>query len=560
MKTVNVETGAVGSQIQFRYDGELRSENVTQDVISCSRKILTLADRGLAVHSGNAQALVNYLSEQRHESVSTLDHVYCVEKSGWGLHLGKRYFVLGGHVVFPDGAFRFERVHHPGLSRLVRAIGSSGSLDQWVAVFKWVKKKPITLFTVGVSLAAPLLELLEVLNFVLHLWDNSTSGKTAAIQFALSIYGLPTQEGLLMTWRTTSNGLEGRAKELSGLPMSLDDNSQATSDQVMTDVIYMVGNGEGKQRAAKTGDARPVATFASTALSNGEKPCSTSNSLRGQEVRTLEYQGSPFGEKTPEMGKKVRDLKEIIGSNYGHVGQRFIRELVRVANNEDELEELRRSFREKRIKRSLKIENPYLLRSLDYVAAVETALTLLSRIFPELELDECEIDQSVCTIVESQKIALSAESDIDMKALRYVWERIISEPSRFHDGSKESIFVGSPHERLPTELWGATKVRIAPKEVNTKDEGLSGYGFIPAKLDKILKEGGFNPKSAAEYFKRKRWVWLREDGTLWTIKMGKQSVRAYVFDELRAKTAGILSQEEPEKKTPAPPPPLTLKG
>ena len=70
-----------------------------------------------------------------------------------------------------------------------------------------------------------------------------------------SVWGPPTADGQLRPWRGTANGLEAVAAETSDTLLILDEMGQADPREV-GDIVYLLGNEAGKQRASRTGTAR----------------------------------------------------------------------------------------------------------------------------------------------------------------------------------------------------------------------------------------------------------------------------------------------------------------
>ena len=86
---------------------------------------------------------------------------------------------------------------------------------------------------------------------------------------AASVWGPPTSDGQMRQWRGTANGLEGAAVETTDTLMVLDELGQASPNEV-SEVVYMLCNGSGKQRASRTGAARRRQTWRVQFLSTGE--------------------------------------------------------------------------------------------------------------------------------------------------------------------------------------------------------------------------------------------------------------------------------------------------
>jgi len=526
-KTINNKTKEIGVQLHFLYDGKTRTMNVEQEVIASNTKIMQLSNFGVGVNTNNAPAVVRFLDDQRFASLSCLPEVTTINKSGWSTVGDKLVFAWGEKICSSSDNTVFERQHPLQYGKVFRAWGTAGNFDAWLEIFRWSKEFPIVLFLFGVSLAAPLIELLGLMNFIVHVWENSTAGKTAAAQLGLSVWGCTAPDGLLLSWRTTDNGLEGRLRLNNGLPLCIDDNSQAKNQEVINDVIYMIGNGGTKQRADRKGNARAVHAFHGTALSTGEKPCSSSNTLQGQAVRMLEIKANPFGVRSVDIGNKVRTLKQVVVQNYGHVGERWIKLLVDISNDDDRFNDIKAQYAALREKLVKSIENSYVARTVDHIAAVELALTLVAAAIPELQLASAEIDAAVGAALENQRQVMTDANNIDVKALEYVWNQIISNTNRFTE------------QHHAVEEWG--------REVERQD-GTKGYGFIPAKLEEILKRGGFNYKASIDYFKTRGWVWKNEKGQLWTFRMEEKFIRGCVFDPEKAIEAEVIQKKSDWEK------------
>lgn len=92
------------------------------------------------------------------------------------------------------------------------------------------------------SLAAPLLKKFDIQNFGVHLYGNSSIGKTTILRFCSWVWGKCPS-----TWRITDNALESLASAHNDGLLCLDEISQVDSKK-LTEIVYMLGNGEGKKR------------------------------------------------------------------------------------------------------------------------------------------------------------------------------------------------------------------------------------------------------------------------------------------------------------------------
>ncbi|CAH2606010.1 conserved protein of unknown function (plasmid) [Rhodovastum atsumiense] len=119
------------------------------------------------------------------------------------------------------------------------------------------------------AFAGPLLDVLGESSGGLHLVGASRTGKSTAAVVAASVWGKPTADAQLHPWRGTANGLEGIAAETTDTLLILDEMGQADGREV-GDVVYMLANEAGKQRASRNGAARPRQSWRALFLSTGE--------------------------------------------------------------------------------------------------------------------------------------------------------------------------------------------------------------------------------------------------------------------------------------------------
>ncbi len=161
-----------------------------------------------------------------------------------------------------------------------------------------------------------LLHLCGVDGFGLHLYGASSTGKTAALYPALSVWGEPNQ--LRHSWRATANGLEGTALAHNDALPALDEMGEVDPKEA-GDVAYMLANGQGKTRAGKYGEMRLPARWRLVFLSTGEVTleshlASVGKRVKaGQQVRVIDLSadaGAQMGVFTHSHGMNAADLAD----------------------------------------------------------------------------------------------------------------------------------------------------------------------------------------------------------------------------------------------------------
>ena len=214
-----------------------------------------------------------------------------------------------------------------------------GSSDSWRQhVGRYCLDNPLLIVGVCAALAAPLLHLCGVDGFGLHLYGASSSGKTAALYPALSVWGEPNQ--LRHSWRATANGLEGTALAHNDALLALDEMGEVDPKEA-GDVAYMLANGQGKTRAGKYGEMRLPARWRLVFLSTGEVTLEShlasigKRVKAGQQVRVIDLSadaGAQMGVFNQSHGMSAADLsdhlKQQSRQHYGSLALDWLRYLT----------------------------------------------------------------------------------------------------------------------------------------------------------------------------------------------------------------------------------------
>lgn len=233
----------------------------------------TLLSMGVTFNNKEKSRLSSYLQEVRPEK-----SLFCVSKIGWS-DKNHNAFVLPDAVIGPRSAdviYQNDSMHGEEYS-------PGGTLAGWQAgISTPAIDNPMLVLALCTAFAGPLLSLLNAENGGLHFVGPSSIGKTTFLAAACSVWGHPKR--YQRTWRTTSNGAEGVASMFNDSLLALDEIKQANPTEV-GDVIYMLGNGLGKQRADKNGAARAIAQWRCFVISTGEHSIETSMGIAGHRIQ-----------------------------------------------------------------------------------------------------------------------------------------------------------------------------------------------------------------------------------------------------------------------------------
>lgn len=283
-----------------------------------------LLSMGLEVDPQARNQLARYLTA----SVPKVQ-MQCATQVGW---CGDS-FVLPDAVIGRDAArVVFQAAEHQG-----DEYGRAGTLEGWRdSVAALAPGNPLLVLALSAGFAGPLLSRCNAESGGLHFMGDSSTGKTAAIEAACSVWGGP---GYKRSWRATSNGMEGAAALFNDGLLALDEISECDPREVGA-IVYSLGNGQGKQRASRVGSARTVKRWRCMVLSNGERSIETAmleggyKAKAGQGVRLLDIPAartygawdSLHGHTT---GAALSDaLKAAAATHYGHAGRAFLERLT----------------------------------------------------------------------------------------------------------------------------------------------------------------------------------------------------------------------------------------
>ena len=177
-----------------------------------------------------------------------------------------------GVYIMPDGAVMGESdtpVLFSGGTAARGAYSVAGTTESWRDnVAALAKGNPFQMLSAAVALAAPMVGITGADGFGVHMYADSTAGKTTAEDFGSSIYGLPERQRL--TWYGTALGIANEAEAHNDGLLCLDEIGQGTKPQDVFTSAYTLFNGKGKLQADKNGGNRTLKYWKTVVISTGE--------------------------------------------------------------------------------------------------------------------------------------------------------------------------------------------------------------------------------------------------------------------------------------------------
>lgn len=286
--------------------------------------IAELLDQGLTFKRTLQRYIISYIMESRPTS-----HITAIDKVGWY----NNSFVFPNKIIGEDNVvFQSEIVKEDDFT-------IKGSIDGWnEEIGKKCSGNNPLIVSVCAALAGSLLEKLDRQEGqVIHWFGDSSSGKSTAVEIAASVWGAPQ---FVRSWNATANGLEGIAAMRNDTCLILDEIDEALPSEV-SKIAYMIANGQGKQRAARTGHARKIQRWRFIGISTGERTLAAvmretgKRTNAGQLVRVLsipaDFEYGVFSNLHGfENGRSFSDhLKSARSEHYGHIGPEFVRRLIK---------------------------------------------------------------------------------------------------------------------------------------------------------------------------------------------------------------------------------------
>ena len=323
-----------GRLIRFKDLDSITKEKVLPNTIfaaSDGRELFELLlSEGLRIY--NKGALKRYLMD-----CSPSKRALCTDKTGWY----KGFYVLPDEIITPKSNQK-EIVIYQG-NKTTTLYCRQGTLEDWKEnVASYAVGNSRLTFGISLALACPLLDIVGMESGGFHLVGPSSCGKSTILKVASSVWG---GKEFIKTWRTTDNGLEGTAASRTDNLLVLDEIGQADAAKAL-EMVYMLGNEEGKARADKNGMTKKAPSWRLLFLSSGEKDlqdCAIESKKKvhaGQNIRLLNIpaikEGSRYG--AFEDIHNIKDgaefssyLNKAIRETYGTAGRAFLKNLI----NED---------------------------------------------------------------------------------------------------------------------------------------------------------------------------------------------------------------------------------
>ena len=307
----NTTEGIHKVELKLFVNDEVKTIVCNKEIIANKAKLISLADAGLGVNSNNASSLIQYFSVVEQLNRKSIPRYRSVSHLGW---VGDDFLPYGDSVKF-DGETNSRSLY--------AAISQKGDLAAWVDYTHELRKNRYLRLMMAASFASPLIERVNTLPFVFHLWGSTGKGKTVALMVAMSIWGDPNLGQLTRTMNMTNAAMMDSVALLRNLPFGGDELQTIKTNDMNYDKLIMQIT-EGIERGRMYYNRQlPTRSWYCAFLFTGEERCTNDFSGGGTKNRVFEV------EAEGEIVENGNAVCNFIKQNYGHAGRRFIEHVAK---------------------------------------------------------------------------------------------------------------------------------------------------------------------------------------------------------------------------------------
>lgn len=304
----NIENGMTKLAVSFWDEEMWKTVNVERKRLTNVNDILELANLNIDVDADKAKNLIKYIScLVNNNDSSKLPHRKSVSHLGW---------VDGKFIPYDDLISLDSGREHMDI---VSALEEKGTFEEWVEFVRPLRKNIFMRMVLNASFASILLDKIEALPFILHLWGGTGSGKSVSLLVAASVWGNPTQGKLFKALNGTANYICQQLCFLKHLPFFGDELQTLKKDfNGYDNLIMRLTEGTNKGRLNRNSMIQDTPSWKNILITTGEEPCTQENSGGGTKNRVLEIQC------TDTIVDDGHGVSLYIKSHYGTAGKRFI--------------------------------------------------------------------------------------------------------------------------------------------------------------------------------------------------------------------------------------------
>ena len=359
---VNIDDLTVKCLVEFKnIGGNTISFTLPKADLFDTKKIKNLANRGVLVYPYNARLITGYLQALDTSTVNVVNWSSETGKIGWitqdelkkaNMLQTQNRQVIGylpeapnpdsdEKTVEPNSTYRYidfvpfsYNIGYAGYDRYKKEYASltgyRGTCEDWVALLKPFRDAEHKLLRIvlAASFASVLVEPMECLPFIVHLWGTTGKGKSVALMTAASVWAKPDlgQNAYIKSFNATDKGLLDSIQFYGNLPLCIDELQTQGNRQSFDTLIYMLTEGAPRLKA-KTKDKEDIThEWRNAIITTGEQPIVSDKSHGGSLNRVIDLNLSEaiLSDDSSVMNAFCGTLR----NNCGTAGEAFVKKLL----------------------------------------------------------------------------------------------------------------------------------------------------------------------------------------------------------------------------------------
>lgn len=450
----DIDSSNIESMIYYYKHGTRNECSMDRSDYLNPTNLMSKQSIGLDVMRDNASILAKHFRNEEDNAIRVNIH----KTLGFGKY-GEKEIYKHYRCIGIDSTYEGEKEIKP-----------KGSRETYLKMIKGdvIGHPPLELI-IAISLSAVTLgyvgEELSLDTQIVHLYGNSTTGKSTALKLAISLFGYPDikKNGLFSTYNATENALIKQLEGIKGVPFAFDEISMSKNKN-FTELIYKIANGVDKARLNKNSKQIKKEPWLTTIMSNGEKSLvESANKNAGIHVRVLEFE-SVVWTKNAENSEKINS---IILENYGHLGFEFAKYVMDLGKDHIKSEYYKMILKLKSIFEKKKLKDDFTDRRINKIAIIIFTMQL----FEDMMNIKMRKNDVLKIILDAEKESIK-QRNFDKSFMDFLKEYVSANISRF-----------SKDMRINT-------IRDYIGNIKNKDRWTE-LEILPTKFEEIVKEGGF---------------------------------------------------------------------
>ena len=262
-----------------------------------------------------SDAIIAYISQ----SAERAPHLILYESVGWFQNGEEHYFRT--NKVITNNTDVVQAYEYGGDLNLENKI--SEAENQYLDRLNSLLATEGAMFAVVAGLSSALVGVLrqfeDIDNILIHLYGDSSKGKSTFLKLALSCWGKPNEAPLFSEWNSTVNAIYALLADNKGIAIGLDEASSIKCDY--STLIYHLAHGRDKAKCNKDSSLRELHEWSTTIISTAEESLiAKTDKINGIRARCFEL----FGLSVTLNAEHAEEINSYIIDNYGVLGEKLI--------------------------------------------------------------------------------------------------------------------------------------------------------------------------------------------------------------------------------------------